>query len=151
MTYVRPKYGKALTLAILTGWLGVLLFDIFTLLALSSNLNDLAGAAQSLTGFIVVYIFIGLPIAFVFGAILGATGWLIMLRFNKTTRRDALIFGGCVGFVLGLPTYLFFLNQKDFALAHVDLLSTILIGIIAGGVFHKYLKFPMSNPVETFT
>lgn len=147
---MKPKIIGPLVKAICAGWLGVYLVDIISLLLFGLNESGLENLLQGLLGFSLAYIMFGLPIALGAGLLIGMIIWNIMWALKMTNRNHSIGFGAFTGFVLGIPTYLFFIQDKAYLFAHFDILSTVLIGAIAGWVFYRNLKFPISNIDETF-
>jgi len=125
--------AKFLRWATFTGWGGVLIVDILTLIFLEQ------GQVASLIFPITIgYVVIGLPIAFV---LCFALGWPIIAMVGNNrpiTQRNMLILGMSLGAIFGGVNFLLLLGMKThIALAVFDWLSTILIGGAAGHVGFK--------------
>ena len=125
--------AKFLRWATFTGWGGVLIVDILTLIFL-----DQGQMAEILPFIAIGYVIIGLPIAFV---LCFALGWPIIAMVGNNrpiTQRNMLILGMSLGAIFGGINFLLLLGMKThIALAIFDWLSTILIGGAAGHVGFK--------------
>ena len=125
--------AKFLRWATFTGWGGVLIVDILTLIFFEQ------GQVASLIFTITIgYVVIGLPIAFV---LCFALGWPIiaMVGNNRTiTQRNMLILGMSLGALFGSANFILMINEgfKIWMLS-LDWLSTVLVGGAAGHVGFK--------------
>ena len=125
--------AKFLRWATFTGWGGVLIVDILTLIFFEQ------GQVASLIFTITIgYVVIGLPIAFV---LCFALGWPIITMVGNNrpiTQRNMLILGMSLGAIFGSANFILMINEgfKIWMLS-LDWLSTVLVGGAAGHVGFK--------------
>lgn len=139
----KEKRWKALAIGTLIGFFGVGLIDFLHALV-SFYLSDYENFEYIIV-LSLYYIIIGLPLAFLACFIVGIPLYLIIDKVSIMNRKAALTLGVFMGLIFGLVNFVFFFLAWPLWVSVLDLLSTIIVGGLAGSLSFNITKQPMIN------
>lgn len=148
MTEIIPKEKrwKALSIGTFTGWLGVGLIDLFTLILMGGDAQNLL---NTLFIGLCFYLIFGLPIAFILCFLMGIPIYLAAESFRPVDKYHAIIIGAILGTILGSISFIWFQTSHHNIWIWLDWLSTILVGGLAGYVSFSATKTDDRTSAET--
>ncbi len=145
MTEIIPKEKRsvAIMLGAFYGFCGVGIID-FIYATISYAKDGFEGFSLVLT-VAFFYILIGLPIAIIVGLAIGYPLYLAAERESPIDLRKAVTIGSLMGVIFGFVNFLLFINAWPVWISILDLLSTIVVGALAGYLSFNFTKQPVTN------